>query len=78
VDLITCHDGQREVTSGDAELTLPHPMAHLRAFVLMPWLAVDPDATLTVAGEPRAVATLLGELDQSERAGVRRTEVALG
>jgi 2-amino-4-hydroxy-6-hydroxymethyldihydropteridine diphosphokinase len=78
VDLITCHDGQREVTSSDTELTLPHPMAHLRAFVLIPWLAVDQDATLTVAGESRPVAALLGELEQSERAGVRRTEVALG
>ena len=44
-----------------SELTLPHPLAHLRAFVLIPWLAVDPDATLTVAGEPRPVAQLLAE-----------------
>lgn len=78
VDLIACHDGEREMTSGDAELTLPHPLAHQRAFVLIPWLAVDPDATLTVAGEPRPVADLLGELKQAERDGVRRTEVALG
>ena len=78
VDLVACHDGEREVTSGDAELTLPHPLAHQRAFVLIPWLAVDPDATLTVAGEPRPVADLLGELEQAERDGVRRTEVALG
>ncbi|WP_101951631.1 2-amino-4-hydroxy-6-hydroxymethyldihydropteridine diphosphokinase [Mycobacterium sp. 3519A] len=78
VDLVVCHDGQREVTSHDAELTLPHPLAHQRAFVLIPWLAVDPDATLTVAGQPRAVAGLLAELAQDERDGVRRTEVALG
>jgi 2-amino-4-hydroxy-6-hydroxymethyldihydropteridine diphosphokinase len=77
VDLITCHAGQREVTSRDPELTLPHPLAHLRAFVLIPWLAVDPDATLTVEGEPRLVATLLDELEPAERAGVRLTEVAL-
>jgi 2-amino-4-hydroxy-6-hydroxymethyldihydropteridine diphosphokinase len=78
VDLVVCRDGQREVTSHDAELTLPHPLAHQRAFVLIPWLAVDPDATLTVAGQPRAVADLLGELARDERDGVRRTEVALG
>jgi len=77
VDLVTCHDGQREVTLLDPELTLPHPLAHLRAFVLIPWLAVDPDATLTVEGEPRRVATLLDELEPAERAGVRLTEVAL-
>jgi 2-amino-4-hydroxy-6-hydroxymethyldihydropteridine diphosphokinase len=77
VDLVTCHHGAREVTSRDAELTLPHPMAHLRAFVLIPWLAVDPDATLTVAGEPRPVARLLDELEQAERDEVRLTELAL-
>jgi len=78
VDLVMCHDGQREMTSSDDELTLPHPAAHLRAFVLVPWLAVDPQATLTVAGEPRPVAHLLDELEPAERDGVRLTELALG
>lgn len=77
VDLVTCHDGMREVTSRDAELTLPHPLAHLRAFVLIPWLAVEPDATLTVAGEPRRVEDLLAGLDAADRDGVRLTELAL-
>ena len=30
----------------DADLTLPHPRAHERAFVCVPWLDVDPAATL--------------------------------
>ena len=30
----------------DATLTLPHPRAHERAFVCVPWLDVDPGATL--------------------------------
>jgi len=77
IDLVTCHDGQREVTSGDDDLTLPHPLAHLRAFVLIPWLAVDPDATLTVAGEPRPIARLLDELEPADRDGVHLTELAL-
>ena len=77
VDLVTCHEGEREVTSRAPELTLPHPFAHLRAFVLIPWLAVDPDATLTVEGESRLVAALIEELEPAERAGVRLTEVAL-
>lgn len=71
VDLITCHDGDDEVTSTDEELTLPHPYAHQRAFVLVPWLAADQAATLTVNGTPRSVEQLLTEVDSAERDGVR-------
>lgn len=47
VDVIAVYapDGAA-VTSADPELTLPHPRAHLRAFVLRPWLDVEPDARL--------------------------------
>ena len=55
----------------DADLTLPHPFARERAFVLMPWLDVDPAADITVDGRPRPVRDLLDELDQTERDGVR-------
>ena len=78
VDLVMCRDGECEITSHDEVLTLPHPAAHLRAFVLIPWLAVDADAMLTVAGELRPVAQLIDELAPDERDGVRRTELALG
>jgi 2-amino-4-hydroxy-6-hydroxymethyldihydropteridine diphosphokinase len=77
VDLITCRDGDRELFSGDEDLTLPHPLAHLRAFVLVPWLGAEPDATLTVAGEPRPVQELLAELDPADRDGVRATDLVL-
>lgn len=33
-------------TSQDPELTVPHPRAHLRQFVLEPWLEMDPAAAL--------------------------------
>jgi 2-amino-4-hydroxy-6-hydroxymethyldihydropteridine diphosphokinase len=33
-------------TSDTEHLTVPHPRAHLRGFVLVPWLAVDANATL--------------------------------
>ncbi|MDA0636960.1 2-amino-4-hydroxy-6-hydroxymethyldihydropteridine diphosphokinase [Nonomuraea sp. MCN248] len=49
----------------DAELTLPHPRAHERAFVLLPWLQADPDAELPGRGR---VSALLAGLDQG---GVR-------
>ncbi|MEU4420049.1 2-amino-4-hydroxy-6-hydroxymethyldihydropteridine diphosphokinase [Actinoplanes sp. NPDC024001] len=34
------------VLSDEPELILPHPRAHLRAFVLRPWLDVDPQGRL--------------------------------
>jgi 2-amino-4-hydroxy-6-hydroxymethyldihydropteridine diphosphokinase len=30
------------VRSDSADLTLPHPRAHLRAFVLRPWIDIEP------------------------------------
>jgi 2-amino-4-hydroxy-6-hydroxymethyldihydropteridine diphosphokinase len=81
VDLISCYQtspaGDTEVLSLDDGLTLPHPLAHLRAFVLIPWLAVDSDAELTVGGGRRPVAKLLAELDPADRAGVRLTGLVL-
>lgn len=50
-------DGQE---SDDPDLTLPHPRAWQRAFVLRPWLALEPDAELQ--GEHAgSVAQLLHE-----------------
>ena len=77
VDVITCHDGPLEVTSDDENLTLPHPYAHQRAFVLIPWLAADPEATLTVQAAPHRVADLVAGLDAAERHGVRPVNLEL-
>lgn len=38
-------------------LLLPHPRAHERAFVLRPWLDVDPDAVLPGRGPVRDLVT---------------------
>lgn len=46
LDLIAYGD----VVSNDAFLTLPHPRAAERDFVLVPWLALDPDAEIPGAG----------------------------
>ncbi len=58
IDIITVA-GER---SDDPELTLPHPRAHERAFVLAPWHDVDPDAVLPGYGP---VAELLKSADRS-------------
>ena len=51
-----------------ADLVLPHPRAHERAFVLLPWAEVDPAAVLPGRGP---VAALLSGLDVT---GVRRRD----
>ncbi|MFJ5261029.1 2-amino-4-hydroxy-6-hydroxymethyldihydropteridine diphosphokinase [Streptomyces sp. NPDC088387] len=53
VDIVSYAD----LVSDDPQLTLPHPRAHERAFVLVPWHDVDPGAQLPGRG---AVAELLG------------------
>lgn len=47
------------VISRDAHLTLPHPRAAERDFVLVPWLSLDPDAEIPGAGR---VEDLLAQL----------------
>jgi 2-amino-4-hydroxy-6-hydroxymethyldihydropteridine diphosphokinase len=47
--------------STDPRLTLPHPRAHERAFVLVPWLELDPVATLPDRGPVRRIAARLDE-----------------
>lgn len=57
-----------DVQMDDPALTLPHPRAHERAFVLVPWTEADPEATLRVGGQVRRVADLVAAMDTS---GVR-------
>ncbi|MBN9182981.1 2-amino-4-hydroxy-6-hydroxymethyldihydropteridine diphosphokinase [Microbacterium sp.] len=55
LDLIVYDD----LVSDDPALTLPHPRAAERTFVLEPWLSIDPDAALPGAGR---VDELLAQL----------------
>lgn len=61
-------DDGTDVRSDDPQLTLPHPRAAERAFVLEPWTLVDAAARLRVGERAVDVAALLADLD---RDGVR-------
>lgn len=77
VDLVSCSADGTEIVVREDDLTLPHPLAHLRAFVLVPWLDVDPAAALTVAGMSTPVTRLLDGIEPAARLGVTPTDVAL-
>src|SRR3954447_3571348 len=62
VDVVTVD----AVSRTDPRLTLPHPRAHERAFVLVPWSELDPEAALLGHGPVRR---LLAGMDTS---GVER------
>lgn len=64
VDLIVVGDR----VADDEDLVLPHPRAHERGFVLVPWMQVDPEGEIPGKG---FVADLVGDVDTS---GVTRRE----
>src|SRR4051794_4108258 len=70
VDVVTVTgDDGAPVVSDDPELTLPHPRAHERAFVLVPWLSLEPTAELPGHGK---IADLLAKLPPEDVAAVVR------
>lgn len=68
VDIVAVTQDGEQIRSSDPQLTLPHPYAHQRAFVLVPWLEMEPDAVL--GGIP--VREHLDSLSRDEVSGVRR------
>lgn len=70
VDVIAVtEDDGTPVRSDDPALTLPHPRAHERAFVLVPWLTIEPTAVLPGRGR---VADLVAALPDEDVAAVAR------
>jgi 2-amino-4-hydroxy-6-hydroxymethyldihydropteridine diphosphokinase len=68
VDLIVVGDR----LSDTSELTLPHPRAHERAFVLVPWYEIDARASIPGKGK---IADLLDDMDTG--GVVRRDDLTL-
>jgi 2-amino-4-hydroxy-6-hydroxymethyldihydropteridine diphosphokinase len=56
-----------ELISHDATLTVPHPRAHERAFVLAPWSDVEPEARIPGRGPISVLLGALGPVNGVER-----------
>ncbi|TAL06391.1 MAG: 2-amino-4-hydroxy-6-hydroxymethyldihydropteridine diphosphokinase, partial [Verrucomicrobia bacterium] len=61
-------------TRATPELTLPHPRAHLRRFVLEPLSEIAPD--LVLPGQTKSVSELLHDLQSTDR--IRRLDLPGG
>ncbi len=69
-------DTGEPVRLDEPDLTLPHPRAHLRAFVLRPWLDIEPHGQLP--GRGRLADLLEAEPVATDLAGVEpRTDLRL-
>lgn len=62
-------DARCELQQEDPLLTLPHPEAHNRAFVLVPWAEISPNATVHVDGQ---VVSINDRIRQLGPQGVER------
>lgn len=75
LDLIQYGDPRRDtdIRSDREWLTLPHPRAGERGFVLVPWLDADPEAVLRVGDSVEEVSALVEQVDTD---GVRPAAAA--
>lgn len=74
VDIVVYGD----VISDDPQLTLPHPRAHERGFVLAPWHDIEPDAQIPGHGPAAALLAAAGTTGVRQVPEARLTIPAAG
>ena len=70
IDLIRFGHGDHELISDTERLSLPHPRAHERAFVLAPWIELVGDVNVLTPDGRRPIGEVLSELDDQEVARI--------
>ncbi|EKU45466.1 2-amino-4-hydroxy-6-hydroxymethyldihydropteridine diphosphokinase, partial [Brevibacterium casei] len=71
IDVIAYTAEGVDVVLDSAALTLPHPRAHERAFVLVPWAEIAPDTVVDSPTGPRPIAEAIASLDDQ---GIERAD----
>lgn len=66
IDLIRYGTADGELSVDTPRLTLPHPRAHERAFVLVPWAEIAPAATVRTPEGRRPIGEVIGRLGDQE------------
>ncbi|MCI4010140.1 2-amino-4-hydroxy-6-hydroxymethyldihydropteridine diphosphokinase [Brevibacterium sp. ZH18] len=66
IDLIRFGTGSDELVCDSPTLTLPHPRAHERAFVLAPWAELVGDTEILTPTGRRSLTAALAEVDDQE------------
>lgn len=66
IDLIRFGAEDAELRSQTQRLTLPHPRAHERAFVLAPWAELVGDTLIDTPQGRRPISAVLAELDNQD------------
>lgn len=66
IDLIRFGTDKSELVLDTPVLTLPHPRAHERAFVLAPWAELEDDVEIDTPTGRRPITTILAELEDQE------------
>lgn len=70
IDLIRFGSEDAEQYRRSPRLTLPHPRAHERAFVLAPWAELAGDTLIDTPQGRRPISAVLGELDDQDIARI--------
>lgn len=71
IDLIAYTVGGVDVVLDSAVLTLPHPRARERAFVLVPWAEIAPGTVIGTPAGPLPIAEVIASLGEQE---IERTD----
>ncbi|MCM1013617.1 MULTISPECIES: 2-amino-4-hydroxy-6-hydroxymethyldihydropteridine diphosphokinase [unclassified Brevibacterium] len=66
IDLISVTTEAGALRTATPTLSLPHPRAHERAFVLVPWAETDPGAMVDTPTGSRPIAEVIAALDDQE------------